>query len=435
MSISFKKLCFIHAKALIRLRSALLPMWRLGFFFHDMAFGLLTVFVPLYLILHFSAGSLAFLGGPLLALGVMTSIAIFCSIPASFLWGYLCDATRHYKIFILFSFSSIAVILFLMTLRFAQNLIVFVALYVVMQMLHVAHESPKNVLVTEHYSRTDWEKTFGYYEGITELGTIVGLAMGIVLFASSLSFSVLSTYTFYLCSGLSVVALVLAALLVVDPLLIFERRLVGIERKMDVANRGFEGSSRLMDGLKWKGSLKEDSFGGFAFAIVLFALATSLFFTPLPIYLHVGLGLSTSVVYVAYILNSVGGTTGYFLIARRAQSMDIRKQMPRFVLLRSLLIFALVVVILLAIEPTIMTGLLLIFLGFAYAMYYIMMLSLSMEVIPQGKAGFFDGLVGLGSAIGAFLGPFLAYSLNYTPMFIITAVVFLAAFLTLKLFR
>ena len=410
-------------------------MWRLGFFFHDMAFGLLTVFIPLYLVFHFSASSLAILGGPLLALGVMTSVAIFCSVPASFLWGYLCDATRHYKIFILLAFASIAIILFLMALPFAHDLIVFVILYVAMQMLHVAHESPKNVLVTEHYSRNNWERAFGFYEGITEIGTIVGLAMGIFLFASSLSFSVLSNYTFYLCSGLSVVALILAMLLVADPLMIFERRLVGIERKMDYANRGFEGSSRLMDGLRWDGSLKEESFAGFVVAIVLFALATSLFFTPLPIFLREGLGLSTSWVYVAYILNSVGGTTGYFLIGHRAQSMDIRKQMPRFVLSRSILIFILVGVILLGLSPTIMTGILLIFIGFAYAMYYIMMLSLSMEVIPQGKTGLFDGMVGLGSALGAFLGPFLAFHLNYVPMFVITAVIFLVAFLTLKLLR
>jgi MFS family permease len=410
-------------------------MWRLGFFFHDIAFGLLTVFIPLYLVFHFSNSSLHLLGGPLLALGVMTSIAIFCSIPASFLWGYLCDATRHYKIFILLAFASIATILFLMTLPFAQNLIVFVGLYVAMQMLHVAHESPKNVLVTEHYSRNDWERTFGFYEGITEIGTIVGLAMGIFLFASSLSFSAVSIYTFYICSGLSVVALILAALLIADPLMIFERRLVSIERKMDTANRGFEGSSRLMDGLPWDGSLKEASFAGFVAAIVLFALATSLFFTPLPIFLRENLHLSTSWVYVAYILNSVGGTTGYFLIAHKAQSMNIRKQMPRFVLLRSILIFSLVGVILFAFQPTIMTGVLLIFIGFAYAMYYIMMLSLSMEVIPQGKAGLFDGMIGLGSALGAFLGPFLAFSLSYTYMFIVVAVVFLVAFLTLRLFR
>ena len=76
-----------------------------------------------------------------------------------------------------------------MTLPFAQNLIAFVLLYIAMQMLHVAHESPKNVLVTEHYSRKDWERSFGFYEGLTEIGFIIGLAVGMVLFASTLTFS------------------------------------------------------------------------------------------------------------------------------------------------------------------------------------------------------------------------------------------------------
>jgi MFS family permease len=406
-------------------------MWRLGFFFHEIAFGLLSVFIPLYLV---AFKDTSVLGGPLVALGVMTSIAIFCSIPASFLWGYLCDATRHYKVFILLSFLSSAVILFLMTLPFAQNILLFVALYVAMQMLHVAHESPKNVLIAEHYSRDDWEKSYGFYEGLTEIGFIVGLAIGLIAFASTLSSAVLATYTLYLCSGLSVAAFILSIFLIADPLMIFERRLVGIERRIDYTYRGVESSSRLMDGLRWDGSLKEDSFRGFALAIVMFALASSLFFTPLPIFLKIGLGLPTSMVYVAYILNSVGATAGYFLIRGRARSMDIRKQMPRFVLFRSLLIFALVGVIWSAFSPTIMTGLLLIFIGFAYAMYYIMMLSLSMELIPEGKTGYFDGLVGLGAAIGAFLGPFLAEHLNYLPTFLVAAVVFLIAFIALKLF-
>ena len=115
--------------------------------------------------------------------------------------------------------------------------------------------------------------------------------------------------------------------------------------------------------------------------------------------------------------------------------MDIRKQMPRFILLRGLLIFALVGAMGFSLSPTILTGILLVFMGFAFGMYYIMMLSLSMEVIPEGKAGFFDGLVSLGSALGAFLGPFLVFNLTYTSMFIIAAAVFLLAFLTLKLLR
>lgn len=404
-------------------------MWRLGFFFHDMAFGLLTVFIPLYVI---TFQDTSILGGPLLAVGVMTAIAIFCSIPASYLWGFLCDKTRHYKIFILLSFASIAIILFIMTLPFAQNLLVFVGLYVAMQILHVAHESPKNVLVTEHYSRNDWERSFGFYEGLTEIGFILGLAVGMVLFASSLAFSVSATYSMYLCSVLNVVAFVLAVLLIADPMLIFERRLVVIERTLDFSHRGFEGSSKLMDGLHWKGSLRQDNFGAFACAIVLFALATSIFFTPLPIYLKHVFGGQSQFVYLAYILNSVGATIGYFLIRSKARSMDIRKQMPRFILTRSLLVFVLTAVVMYMIIPTVLTCVILVCLGFAYAMYYIMMLSLSMEIIPEGKAGLFDGMVSLGAAIGALAGPLVAEYLSYDLVFFITAVLFLIAFFVIK---
>jgi MFS family permease len=407
-------------------------MWRLGFFFHDMAFGLLAVFIPLYVVVFKNTD---ILGGPLLALGVMTSIAIFCSIPASYFWGYLCDKTRHYKIFILLSFASTAILLFLMSLPFAQNLIVFVALYIVMQMLHVAHESPKNVLVTEHYSRCDWERSFGFYEGLTEVGFLIGLATGMVLFASAMSFSVLSTYSFYFCSALSIIAFILAFSLIADPLIVFERRLVGIERKLDSTLRGVEGSSRLMDGLRWKGSVKEESFLGFVFAIVLFSLASSVFFTPLPIYLKELFSGQDKFVYLAFILNSVGATVGYFLIRAIANRVNIRKQMPRFIMLRSLFTFLLVAVIFFAFAPKIITPVLLLFLGFAYAMYYIMMISLSMEMIPEGKSGLFDGMVGLGTAVGAFVGPFLASSLNYLPTFAVAAILFLIAYVSLRIFK
>src|SRR5512136_783427 len=309
-------------------QSVFLAMWRLGFFFHEIAFGLLSVFIPLYVV---TFKDTSILGGPLVALGVMVSLSLFCAIPGSFIWGYLCDATRRYKAFILLSFSSSAAILFLMTLISAQNVLAFVGLYILMQFLHVAHEAPKNVLIAEHYSRDQWERSYGFYEGITEVGFIVGLVVGIAAFA----FSFGSTEVLYLCSGLSVVAFVLSLMLIADPVMIFERRLVGIERRIDFTYRGIESSSRLMDGLGWDGSLKQDSFLGFALAIVMFSLASSLFFTPLPVYLKEIFGGQTSMVYVAYIFNSIGATIGYFLISRRARSMDVRKQMPRFVFLRS----------------------------------------------------------------------------------------------------
>ena len=79
--------------------------------------------------------------------------------------------------------------------------------------------------------------------------------------------------------------------------------------------------------------------------------------------------------------------------------------MPRYILVRSLLLFSLTAVVMYMFLPTVMTCMILVILGFSYAMYYIMMLSLSMEIIPEGKAGLFDGMVGLGAAIGALAGP------------------------------
>jgi len=405
-------------------------MWRVGFFFHEIAFGLLSVFIPLYVVTFQDA---SILGGPLVALGLMTSIALFCTIPASFFWGYICDKLRRYKLFILLSFLSSAVILFLFTLPFAQNILVFVILYIIMQVLHVAHEAPKNVLIAEHYSREDWEGSYAFYEGLTEIGSLIGLGIGLFAFASTLSFNVIAIYTLYLCSGLSLVALTLSTFMIADPLMIFERRLVSIEKRIDFACRGVAISDRLLAGLKCNVKLKADNFRAFALAIVLFSLATSIFFTPLPVFLSQGLGMSTSMVYVAYLLNSAGAMVGYFFIGRRARSIDIRTQIRRSVLIRSMLIFMLIGVLQFVFFPTFLTGVILIAIGFAYSLYFILMLSLSMELIPEGKSGLFDVLVSSGAAIGSFLGPFLAASMNYLPTFLIAAVLFFLAFLVLKI--
>jgi hypothetical protein len=57
-------------------------MWRLGFFFHEIAFGLLSVFIPLYVVTPA-------IGGSLVDLGIMTSAALLFSIPALGLNNFL----------------------------------------------------------------------------------------------------------------------------------------------------------------------------------------------------------------------------------------------------------------------------------------------------------------------------------------------------------
>jgi hypothetical protein len=71
--------------------------------------------------------------------------------------------------------------------------------------------------------------------------------------------------------------------------------------------------------------------------------------------------------------------------------------------------------------------------GFAYASYYILMISLSMELIPAGRSGLFDVLVGLGGATGSFFGPYLASVLGYLTLFLVAGTIFLIAYVVLKI--
>jgi MFS family permease len=395
-------------------------MWRLGFFFHEMAFGLLSVFIPLYVITPA-------IGGTLFDLGIMTAGALFLSIPAAFFWGYISDKTRRYKLYVLLSFISAAVLLYLFT--FATNVITFTILYAIMAVLHVAHEAPKNILIAEHYSHEDWGKSYALYEGFTEIGWLIGLLLG--LFVSTMAFS--SSTILVLCSILNLAAFVLSVFFVADPLLIFERRLVNIERKIDYTYRGVNAASRLMEGLPIGEKFKSENFFAFGIGLVLFSLASSLFFTPLPIFFAEKLAFPTSMIFMIYMLSSGGSVAGYFLAGKRASSPNAKTYMRRIVLLRAILVFSLIVIVNFAVFTTFLASVILIFMGLAYGLYHILTLSLSMELIPSGKSGLFDVLMGLGAAFGSFLGPFLAQQLGFLPQFFIASVIFFSAYLVLKI--
>jgi MFS family permease len=138
-------------------------------------------------------------------------------------------------------------------------------------------------------------------------------------------------------------------------------------------------------------------------------------------------------VFMVYMLSSGGAVIGYFLAGRTAAS-KAKSYMRRMVLIRSALVFLLFIIVHFVLYVALVASVILVLLGFAYAFFYILTLSLSMELIPAGRSGLFDGLVGLGAASGAFFGPFLAETLGFIPQFLITSFVFFLAFLVVKKF-
>jgi predicted MFS family arabinose efflux permease len=214
----------------------------------------------------------------------------------------------------------------------------------------------------------------------------------------------------------------------------FERRLVGMERKLDYVHNGFRTLGNMWHGHMDTSNFKQVRFLGFGLAILFFSLATAVFYTPLPVFFADYLGLDAGSIFILYVLGSIGATLGFFVIRNRAFGGDAKKRISRLILLRGLLVFLVVGVVGLSFYPLVMAGVMLIGLGFVFAVYSILMLCNSMALVPEGKSGIIDVLAGVGAAVGAFLGPFLAEIIGYLPAFLIAGVIFFVAFVCLKVF-
>jgi hypothetical protein len=105
----------------------------------------------------------------------------------------------------------------------------------------------------------------------------------------------------------------------------------------------------------------------------------------------------------------------------------------RIAVFRSLLAFILVAIVQMSLfNVGLVTAILMLF-GFAYAMFLVYTLSLSMELIPAGKAGLFNVLIGIGGACGSFIGPFIA-QFSFLYVFLAGGIIFLASYIAFKIF-
>jgi len=394
----------------------------IGFIFHKISFGLLSVLLPLYITQVISGGNLS-------VWGLIASMATFIAIPFSFLWGYLCDATRRYRFFILLSFASVTLLLYLFSLT--TDLLLLGIVYAFIVVFQVAYEPSKNVLIAENYSHRDWKRGFAFYAALTEFGWVAGLFLGFLLTLWGFSSATLLT----ICIALSIASFILSAIFVNDPALIFERGMVTIERSFSLVQRGVELLARLNFNQHDSGELNRENVYALCFGLMFFSLATSMFFTPLPIFFAQSLALPTSTIFALFLINSSGCLIGYVLMKRNHDNVKETSTTTRVSLLRGILVFALLFVGYLSYTWAILLSIIVLALsGFVYALYSVSVLSLSMEVIPRGKTGLFTALLGAGSAIGCLSGPIIAENFDFSYTFIASATCFLLSFAAFKIF-
>ncbi|MEM3545702.1 MAG: MFS transporter [Candidatus Bathyarchaeia archaeon] len=388
----------------------------LGFFLHEAVFGFLSVFFPLYIIL---------IGGSLIDVGLISMFALLSAIVSSFFWGYLCDRLKRYKWSILLSFASIAVILYLF--MFVRSIMLLTLLYALLSVFHMAHEPSKNVIISETYEHDYWIRAFAFYEGFTEIGWLVGLLLGFL--TSIYNFN--AETILLVCSLLHLTAFASSIFFVSDPPLSIERKLVRIEKTVDLACKGLTVLSGLFSGVGIDGRVGRENIYGFCVGLTLFIFATSMLFTPLPVFL-MNLPILTGGVFAILALNSLGGVLGYLTTMAVPQWSIEKSRMWEIAALRGILTLLIVMAVNAPSYNTAIIASILMVMGFAYAVFYVYTLSTSMALVSEGKVGLFNTLVGVGNVLGSFTGPYIAQTMGFTHMFIAVGGFFLISSIVLK---
>jgi MFS family permease len=193
----------------------------------------------------------------------------------------------------------------------------------------------------------------------------------------------------------------------------------------------------MLDGVGLGEKLKKENVVAFCGGLVLFSLATSILFTPLPIFVAgISAGLPAGIVFAIFLLNSGGAVVGYTFTVRRSGSGQSagKSQVSRLALFRCLLALALLAALQASLFNVMLTTAVLVLLGFLNAVYLVRILSLSMEMIPVGKAGLVNVLTGIGAAVGSLIGPFIAQALGFIDVFVVSGLVFFAAYVFFKIY-
>ena len=278
-------------------------------------------------------------------------------------------------------------------------------LAVVKSVAYAASMPSRQILMAESESHTSWRSGYARLQFVESAGETIGLGIG---FASS---SVLGLETqFVLCGALFFASALVAAAWVRDPVLLIERRLVGIERFANtlVSASVLVANAHAYAGRTTPGSIRrifKPNLRFFMVGVFCFSLGAAALFSPLPVYFLRFYPASS--VFLLFFANDLGNTLGYPLVGGMAE-----RARPSL-LLSAALRMLMIPVLLLAGGQVGFTAdfALLAVMGGVWALYDVASTCMFLEVARSGQVGLYGAFAGLGAAAGSLLGG--AISLSY----------------------
>jgi MFS family permease len=155
--------------------------------------------------------------GTVLEAGLAITLFNAVSVPSALFWGLVTDRFHRRRILITFSFLVTALILLLFLFARIAYWVSF--LYALFSFATTASTTPLNLLVMETERKSKWASAFATFSMFSSIGQTLGLLLGMVW-----SFYVSLEYLVIPLAVLSLVSAGLAAFLIKEPAMVFERK-------------------------------------------------------------------------------------------------------------------------------------------------------------------------------------------------------------------
>jgi MFS family permease len=400
-----------------------LPLY-LTFLPNGIAQGILGTLIPLYLIQG--------LGASLIDLGVMTFAASALLIPASIILGALPDKNKASKPYIVLSFLTASIILFL----FANttSILLFEILYVVLELANYLRGPSTSVLIAETFERKKRGTVIareGFVEGI---GAVIGLAV-CTIFIGLIGYRNL----LFITCPLTFLSFLVALLTLKDSPLYIERNL---DRFENVVSKMEDFSHHLAP----DGSVIPDFSGNwrfsrpanmrlFALGRAVFAFAASNAFTTLSIFLLSKAKFTSSLIFVVFLVRSVFGAFSYLFIDQIFGS-NAGGSVKLGTLMRIILVLMIPVTLILPMPySVIFAAVILSLIAISWSIYSVGYSLVTLLYAQPGNLGLYDAFASIGGALGNYSGGFIPTVFGFETLFIFSGILFLLALVLFYLSR
>ncbi|MGA2664566.1 MAG: MFS transporter [Nitrososphaerales archaeon] len=391
--------------------------------------------VPLYILA---------LGGDVVQVSLFTTLYNAVLIPASIFWGRATDRLKRRRIFFVIASAGTTAVFAAMFLL--PNLGDLAALYAALGLVVTANAVAANLLVMETSRKNDWISSYSTLYLMVNLGSIVGVSVGI-LWTSALPLGAFLVF----CAAATCASVVLSYRLVSEPGRTPEAgRPPPVARSLPsrlrhgaalLARRIAASERTAVDAIRAVRAARAGAMTGSVllfFSAFLFTTGSAFFNTPFVPFL-VRSGLVDDQVFAVSLINTVAATLVYRWMGGFAKWFGGEKVGLYVIVARTVLCLVLAAAAALLVSGSAMFLLAMAFYALMGLTYAVWNSSTSVALLASlGRArqgsliGLYAALGALGTVAGSLFTGYVAYYLGYQTTFVVAAAVMLLSAYVLK---